>query len=58
MKLLVNLYVEEHFPPEAKKTAQEMVDNILKAYENRINNLSWMSEDTKKKALEKLALSM
>ncbi len=51
---LGKLYVAENFPPEAKKTAQEMVANILKAYENRINNLSWMSEDTKKKALEKL----
>ncbi|QYA25081.1 M13 family metallopeptidase [Gramella sp. MT6] len=51
---LGKLYVEKHFPPQAKETAKEMVDNILKAYENRINNLSWMSEDTKKKALEKL----
>ena len=52
---LGKLYVEKHFPAEAKEKAQEMVDNILKAYENRINNLSWMSEDTKKKALEKLS---
>ncbi len=51
---LGKLYVEKHFPPQAKETAKEMVDNILKAYENRINNLSWMSDDTKKKALEKL----
>ncbi len=52
---LGKLYVEEHFPPQAKETAKEMVQNILTAYENRINNLSWMSEDTKKKALEKLS---
>jgi len=52
---LGKLYVEKHFPPQAKEKAQEMVSNILKAYENRINNLSWMSEDTKKKALEKLS---
>ncbi|MBT8296275.1 MAG: M13 family metallopeptidase [Gramella sp.] len=52
---LGKLYVEEHFPPQAKETAKEMVDNILQAYETRINNLSWMSEDTKKKALEKLS---
>ena len=51
---LGKLYVEKHFPPQAKETAKEMVDNILKAYETRINNLSWMSEDTKKRALEKL----
>ncbi len=52
---LGKLYVEKHFPPQAKEKAQEMVANILKAYENRINNLIWMSEDTKKKALEKLS---
>ncbi len=52
---LGQLYVAENFPPQAKETAKEMVDNIIKAYEKRINNLSWMSEDTKKKALEKLS---
>lgn len=52
---LGKLYVEEHFPAEAKEKAQEMIANIIKAYETRINNLSWMSEDTKKKALEKLS---
>ncbi|WP_081210411.1 M13 family metallopeptidase [Salegentibacter sediminis] len=51
---LGKLYVEEHFPAEAKKQAEEMIANIIKAYETRINNLSWMSEDTKKKAIEKL----
>lgn len=52
---LGKLYVEKHFPPQAKETATEMVANIIKAYENRINNLSWMSEETKNKALEKLS---
>ncbi|APU67915.1 MAG: M13 family metallopeptidase [Bacteroidota bacterium] len=52
---LGKLYVEQNFPPEAKEKAQEMIGNIVKAYENRINNLTWMSEDTKKKALEKLS---
>lgn len=52
---LGKLYVEEHFPAEAKEKAQEMIANIVKAYETRINNLSWMSEDTKQKALEKLS---
>ncbi|MDT0690883.1 M13 family metallopeptidase [Salegentibacter sp. F188] len=51
---LGRLYVEQHFPAEAKEKAQEMIGNIIKAYENRINELPWMSEDTKKKALEKL----
>lgn len=51
---LGKLYVKEYFPAEAKQKAEEMISNIIKAYENRINNLSWMSEETKKKAIEKL----
>lgn len=51
---LGKLYVEENFPPEAKEKAQEMIENIIKAYEVRINNLSWMSDSTKVKAIEKL----
>ena len=48
------LYVDETFPPEAKASALEMVDNIKVAYENRINNLDWMTDSTKQKAIEKL----
>jgi predicted metalloendopeptidase len=51
---LGKLYVEENFPPEAKEKAQEMITNIIKAYEIRINNLTWMSDSTKVKAIEKL----
>ncbi|WP_224485097.1 M13 family metallopeptidase [Robertkochia aurantiaca] len=51
---LGKLYVDKKFPPEAKAKAQEMIANIIKAYENRINKLEWMDEDTKKKAIEKL----
>lgn len=51
---LGKLYVEENFPPEAKQKAREMIANIIKAYEVRINNLSWMSDSTKVKAVEKL----
>jgi putative endopeptidase len=48
------LYVDETFPPEAKQKAQEMVDNIIAAFGDRIKNLDWMTEPTKQKALEKL----
>lgn len=51
---LGKLYVEENFPPEAKEKAQEMISNIITAYERRIDNLSWMSDSTKVKAKEKL----
>lgn len=51
---LGKLYVEENFPPEAKEKAQEMIANIIEAFEGRINNLTWMSDSTKVKAIEKL----
>jgi putative endopeptidase len=51
---LGKLYVDEKFPPEAKTKAEKMINNVIKAYEIRINNLSWMTDDTKKKAVEKL----
>ena len=48
------LYVDTHFPPEAKATALEMVNNIKIAFGERIKALDWMSEPTKEKALQKL----
>lgn len=51
---LGKLYVEKKFPAEAKAQAVEMIENIKKAYENRINALTWMDAETKKKAIEKL----
>jgi len=48
-------YVEKYFPPAAKARMQDMVKNILLAMKETIGGLDWMTEDTKKKALEKLA---
>jgi endothelin-converting enzyme/putative endopeptidase len=48
-------YVEKYFPPEAKARMQEMVKNILLAMGDSIRELDWMSDETKKKAQEKLA---
>lgn len=48
------LYVDKYFPAEAKAVAVDMVNNLSRAYEARINNLEWMSADTKVKAIEKL----
>jgi putative endopeptidase len=47
-------YVKKHFPPEAKERMVAMVKNLLKAYEESIKKLDWMSADTKKQALEKI----
>jgi len=51
---LGKLYVAEKFPPAAKQKAQDMIANVLDAFETRIKNVSWMSEQTKLKAIEKL----
>jgi len=51
---LGQLYVARFFPPEAKQRMNELVDNLLAAYEERILNTTWMSDSTKEKALEKL----
>lgn len=48
------LYVEAKFPPEAKEKAEQMIANVIKAFQGRINKLDWMSEETKQKAIEKL----
>lgn len=49
------VYVAQHFPPEAKERMLELVGNLIKAYEVSIRNLDWMTEDTKKEALDKLS---
>lgn len=48
------VYVAEYFPEEAKEKAEEMVSYVRKAFEEHIKNLTWMTEDTKEKALLKL----
>ncbi len=49
------LYVAKHFPPAAKVRMQQLVNNLIEAYRRDIQSLDWMSPETKKKALEKLA---
>ena len=51
---LGKLYVERYFEEEAKKRVLDLVNNLQKAFENRINQLDWMSDSTKVKAREKL----
>jgi putative endopeptidase len=46
--------VEAKFPPEAKAKAEKMIANVIKAFQNRIQVLDWMSDETKAKAVEKL----
>ena len=53
-EMVGQIYVEKYFPASAKKRMEKLVANLQSAYEARIKNLTWMSDDTKKQALEKL----
>jgi len=48
------MYVEKYFPAEAKERMLHLVKNLQLAMSDRINQLTWMSEETKDKAIDKL----
>jgi predicted metalloendopeptidase len=48
------LYVERHFPPGAKARMDELVANLREAYQVSINDLEWMTPETRARALAKL----
>lgn len=48
------LYVEKYFSAAAKERMQQLVKNLQRALGMRIENLAWMSDETKTQALEKL----
>ena len=54
-EVIGKVYVARHFTPKAKARMSELVENLRNAYGSSINNLSWMSDDTKKEAQVKLA---
>ena len=49
------VYVARYFPPATKAAADQLVKNVIAAMGERIRNLSWMTPETKTKALAKLA---
>ena len=51
---LGQLFVKEYFNETAKKRYSNLVEAIRDAYKDRIKNLAWMSDETKKKAIDKL----
>ena len=51
---LGKLYVEQKFPAEAKAKAEDMIKNVMLAFENRINKLPWMAKSTRENAINKL----
>lgn len=54
-ELLGQEYVKVAFKPEAKAKCKSMVNNLMAALKDRINNLEWMSAETKTAAQHKLA---
>lgn len=51
---LGQLFVKEYFNEQAKERYNAMVENIRSAYKERIEKLTWMTDSTKQKAMEKL----
>lgn len=51
---LGKIYVEKYFPASSKERMKTLVANLQKALANRIKKQDWMSEETKKNALDKL----
>ena len=52
---LGKLFVEKHFPEESKQMVLDMIHNISDVFKERVQQLDWMSDETKSKALEKLS---
>jgi putative endopeptidase len=48
-------YVKRAFTPDAKRRMQEMVTNLISAFRDRLEAASWMSDETRKAAVAKLA---
>ncbi len=53
-ELLGKAFVEKHFSKAAQDRVNEMVDNLLIVYRERISKLDWMTDITKQEALKKL----
>ncbi len=52
---LGQIYTQKYFPPEAKARALELVNNLTGALRDDLQTLSWMSPETRKQAMAKLA---
>jgi putative endopeptidase len=48
------IYVERHFPTNAKAEMDVLVTNLIEAYRQSISSLEWMTTETRERALEKL----
>jgi putative endopeptidase len=53
-ELLGKAFVEKYYSQNAQNRVNTMVDNLLSVFKQRIQNLDWMSDETKKEATNKL----
>ncbi|HAQ34146.1 MAG: peptidase [Maricaulis sp.] len=49
------IYVERHFPASSKDQMEDLVENLVAAFEERLENLDWMDDETREQALLKLS---
>ena len=54
-EMVGQIYVKKYFPASSKKRMEKLVSNLQKSLGERIKNLTWMGDDTKKQALKKLS---
>jgi putative endopeptidase len=50
---LGKIYVEKHFTEDARNRMEVLVEDIKSVFRERLKNITWMSEETRKKAMEK-----
>lgn len=53
-ELISQLYVADNFPPESKRSMEQLVDNLIVAMGDRLRTIPWMSDATRREALLKL----
>lgn len=53
-ELTSKLYVNKYFDKKCKNEVKELCNEIIDNYRDRLNNITWMTKETKEKALEKL----
>ena len=53
-QLIAQLFVREHFTPEAKARMEHLVDRLFEAMRATLSSVTWMGDDTRAQALQKL----
>ncbi|MCC5981057.1 MAG: M13 family metallopeptidase [Oceanicaulis sp.] len=49
------VYIERHYPPEASRQMDELIENLIVGFRGRLERLEWMDDETREEALTKLS---